>query len=347
MKKLKMQLFGEFSLTDGTVYLGEKELHSKKLMRLLAYFLINREISMTRQSVINTFWEDNSRNPESALRNQVHEIRNALKAFGDENFIKTIRGSYHWNPEIEVETDYELFEKQIERLQEPGVSVEEQIQICEKILSESKQITKLLEQEEWLFARKTYFQSAFEECEMRLCTLLEEKKEWDKLESLLEHMADRNSCLNVLSAKKSDISFVRKMLDEIPVDTETKGAYACDFQMFKQLYRIEARRIERTGIAEYILLFSLSRYRKPGSEPLKDYVIEEGMKLLEQVLCSGLRIGDVVSRYSESQIMALLPTCTYESSIRVAERLLKKYLSQCKERSLEVSYEIAEISLSA
>lgn len=91
MERINMQLFGSFSLTCGEKVLGEKQIRSNKLTRLLVYILMNRNSVLSHQRLIEIFWEDEFRNPEGALKNAVYRLRNILKVLGTENYICTLR----------------------------------------------------------------------------------------------------------------------------------------------------------------------------------------------------------------------------------------------------------------
>ena len=70
----------------------------------------------------------------------------------------------------------------------------------------------------------------------------------------------------------------------------------------------------------------------------------EGMEILEKLLRKHLRIGDVVARYSKTQFIIMLPVCTYESAISVAERLKKRFEKSIGKLRLELLCELDEIS---
>ena len=70
----------------------------------------------------------------------------------------------------------------------------------------------------------------------------------------------------------------------------------------------------------------------------------EGMNVLEEVVRDSLRIGDVATRCSPTQIIVLLPTCTYEAGNKVARRIEKKFKGKSPHRGLELLYELAECS---
>ena len=89
-----MQLFGSFCLRYGEAIMGEEQLRSNKLTRILVYILMNRYSILTHQKLIEVFWEDDSRNPEGALKNAMYRLRNELKVLGTENFICTLPEAY-------------------------------------------------------------------------------------------------------------------------------------------------------------------------------------------------------------------------------------------------------------
>ena len=107
---LKVTIFGNVSLTNGTVTLGEEDIRANKLVQLLIYMICNRETVVTGKQLSEQFWSGNSRNPgnpENALKNLMYRLRSVLKLLGPEEYIRTCRGGYQWNPEIALETDYE------------------------------------------------------------------------------------------------------------------------------------------------------------------------------------------------------------------------------------------------
>ena len=105
---MRMNIFGGFSLSDGQVSINEHTLHSNKLSRLLIYILLYRDRNLPHQELIDTFWqEENSRNPEGALKNLVYRLRSELRIFGTQELILTLPGAYRWNPEVKLQTDYE------------------------------------------------------------------------------------------------------------------------------------------------------------------------------------------------------------------------------------------------
>ena len=148
-----------------------------------------------------------------------------------------------------------------------------------------------------------------------------------------------------LLAENSDIvSDVEDVHKELSAQGESKGAFVCDYQVFRQIYRMEARRLKRLGMAEYVMFLTLRRKNKMYQGAAVDSVLEQGMTRLEEQLRSSLRIGDVVTRYSVTQFIVMLPACSYESGIKVGERIEKQFANVSKKLRLELRVELQELS---
>lgn len=113
MNKLKIAMFGEFSVSykDNTV--SEHSKRSKKLWLLLQYLVVHHNRAVAQSELIDILSrEDEGVNPTSALKTQIHRLRDILSKLGcDEPIIVCINGAYSINSEIELEIDAEEFEK--------------------------------------------------------------------------------------------------------------------------------------------------------------------------------------------------------------------------------------------
>lgn len=389
MKKLEMQLFGTFFLSDGKTVLDEKTLHSKKLTQLLVYILMNRHSVLTHQKLIEVFWDGSSKNPEAALKNQIYLIRNALKELGPEEYLCTVPGAYRWNPEIEVETDYEVFEEIANTIKENELETQEKIRLCRKLISCYKgNVFKKISDEPWILPKVIWFQSVYMDTVKVLCGLLAEQKEWEEIEMIcsqvlqmdpldedihcwllyslsgqkkydkaLNHYEKANKQFyesigvqnpeklratfkEILSETENSAMDMDHLINEIREKNTPQGVFFCDYQIFRQIYQMESRRIDRIGAAEHIILFTL---KIRGNEMAVDKLLMKGMEELETSIRSSLRTGDVASRYSKTQFIVLLPMCSYESAAKVVMRIQKNFQRTFGKSSLELSYELAEL----
>lgn len=70
------------------------------------------------------------------------------------------------------------------------------------------------------------------------------------------------------------------------------------------------------------------------------------MERLEDTLKASLRIGDVVSRYSDSQYVVLLPACNYENGRKVSERIINRfYRDNKKYAGLKIDVNLEEVTV--
>lgn len=394
--KIKLQLFGKFTLTNGHKVLNEETLHSKKLTRMLAYIIVNRDSILSHQRLIEAFWEDESRSPEGALKNLMYRLRIAMKDLGEEQFICTLPGAYRWNPEIEVESDYERFEALAAKVRGMQGDSRATEAICEEAIEcYQGNVSAMIAEEPWILSKTIWYQSLFMDIAKILCGIYKEERKWDRLEQVCnqalsvdaydedihcwmleslkgqkkyklavthyertrkvfyENMGIRPSgrmqeiYQNLMRESGGSISNIAGLIEETKEHERTAGAYLCEYGVFRQIYHIEARRVTRLGIAEYLMLMTIQTKGFSFAEDKTGAGIGKAMDILERMICESLRAGDVVARYSPTQYIVLLPACSFESGAAVADRIRRNFRKHAGRYQCDVSYELAEISAMA
>lgn len=118
---------------------------------------------------------------------------------------------------------------------------------------------------------------------------------------------------------ETDLDIIKNDLREA---TSVEGAFFCEYEIFKDVYRLEARSIARNGQTVYIGLLTVTDFNSgiPDSK-----LLNNAMDRLEGVIRNSLRRGDVVARFSAAQYVVLLPTVTFENGLRVLERIVKRF----------------------
>lgn len=113
MDKLKIAMFGEFSVSYKDHTISEHSKRSKKLWLLLQYLVVHHNRAVAQSELIEILSrEDEGVNPTSALKTQIHRLRDILSELGcEKQIIVCINGAYSINSEIETEIDAEEFEK--------------------------------------------------------------------------------------------------------------------------------------------------------------------------------------------------------------------------------------------
>lgn len=102
-------------------------------------------------------------------------------------------------------------------------------------------------------------------------------------------------------------------------------------EIFKCIYRLESRTAERAGQSVFLCLLTM----RSTVEISRNDVIIIAMDKLEKVIVSSLRKGDVVSRFSPTQFILLLPL-SYENGEKVIARILDRFRSEYKNPLIKI-----------
>lgn len=128
--------------------------------------------------------------------------------------------------------------------------------------------------------------------------------------SALYREAIRTPC-----ADQQDLQSIRDRLCE---KDKLDGAYLCDYDFFKVLYRVQARAIGRSGEEVHIALLSAL----PTGERLSRRSLDYCMENLSALLCRNLRAGDVVARWGAAQYVIMLPSTGRANADVVLHRIV-------------------------
>ena len=115
------------------------------------------------------------------------------------------------------------------------------------------------------------------------------------------------------------------------------GAFVCPYEIFKDIYRLQARSLARYGGRAFVALLTVTDNRvcQPESKTLAK-VME---RLMESARLS-LRRGDMIARYSPAQLVILLPTVTYDMGQMVCERLTRNFKRENPSMNVAISYNL-------
>lgn len=183
---LTVNTLGKFQITNNDELITEDTLHSIMVEKLLMYMLIYREKTLTQSEICAAIWQNEDvDNPTGALKNLMYRLRKGLiSAFGEQDYILTNRGSYKWNPNIEIIMDVEQFESIIHKAKNSTVN-EEAINLYEHaiMLYEGDFMTKLLDLH-WITTFSTYYHSLYITAVKSLAELYIKFERYEELEKL-------------------------------------------------------------------------------------------------------------------------------------------------------------------
>lgn len=147
----------------------------------------------------------------------------------------------------------------------------------------------------------------------------------------------RNLYRDIMKSIKSvemDLAIIKEDLNEI---SARRGAYYCDYEIFKNVYRFVARSVARTGSSVHILLFTVTNQNNDVPDI---NLLNNAMQALKEGITNALRRGDSFSRYSSTQFVVMLPDITYENSVMVAERIYKRFRKVYSNKKILLHYKL-------
>ena len=136
-----------------------------------------------------------------------------------------------------------------------------------------------------------------------------------------------------------DIDSIRDELDHY--DQTRTGAFVCEYSVFKEIYNLQTRNLERLGTSMFIALIMVSNVDGQPMNPLK---LDDIMNSLLDIMVKSLRKGDTITHHSASQFAILLPTVTYESGKMVLERIKRMFYHQYPNSSILCNYRLGPIN---
>ena len=105
---------------------------------------------------------------------------------------------------------------------------------------------------------------------------------------------------------------------------DTRGPFFCDYNVFKEVYNIYMRNLERLGSSMFLGVIMLG---ETGDKENK-VRLESCMAGLQEILRTNLRKGDIITRFSDNTYAMLLPTVSYSTGNMVMERIETLYYQE-------------------
>lgn len=133
---------------------------------------------------------------------------------------------------------------------------------------------------------------------------------------------------------ETDLAAIKELMSE---ESEAGGAFYCEYEVFKDIYRLEVRAAERTGNTLYLCLITANG--KTGAPPSVK-TLNSAIGKLRACIAGSLRRGDAYARYSVSQFILMLPGTTYETGSVVVERILRRFYRENPRAAVVLSHSL-------
>lgn len=117
---------------------------------------------------------------------------------------------------------------------------------------------------------------------------------------------------------------IQKNLMEEPADIQ--GGYQCSYPVFRGVYQVITRMMERGGQSVYLMLCTLVDGK---GNPMKEGKRQEELSLrLNDAIKSSVRHGDIINQYGKGQFLVLLINTTRENCAIIERRINQKFMAE-------------------
>ncbi|MCL2638249.1 MAG: hypothetical protein FWD48_07740 [Oscillospiraceae bacterium] len=130
------------------------------------------------------------------------------------------------------------------------------------------------------------------------------------------------------------IKTIQQKLKEDSSETEN-GAFFCELEVFKNIYRLKMRDAQRSGQKVQICLITVKD--ATGDESPSAKIIDE-MKRLHDCVSNSLRKSDTFARYSLLQYVLMLSSACDDTAKMVVNRIANCYKSKSTDFSLGIDF---------
>lgn len=145
----------------------------------------------------------------------------------------------------------------------------------------------------------------------------------------------------LVAANQNIDNSMESVCRELRQNSRNRGAFVCDFPMFKEIYNLQIYNIERLGSTMFLAIIMISRL---NGDPLDGLKQESVMHGLMDILRINLRCGDVITHFSPTMVAILLPTVDYSSCDGVIERIKRRFYRDYPNSNVMFNYRIAPLT---
>lgn len=389
---LRIKMLGEFTIKNSYYSYPSEAKKSKQISFLLEYLIANKGSEISKDKLISVLWpNDESDNPNSALRNLIYRARIEMERFFPQGGVECIisrNNSYLWNRDIECTMDIEDFDEAYK-----------QSQTTEDTLSKIEAYKRMIElytgeflpestANEWVVFRSMYYSRLYIKAVLEVCDYLTSQGEHSAVielcerASLIEQMDERihekkieayvandqaqmaieyyyyiidlfcsrlgidvsstmrdlyNRIINMLPDYQVDMSNLESSLRE----NDTKGAFYCSYDSFKNIYRVNARMVRRTKATRFLVLLTAVDKEMPGNVGERTKIV---MSNLKRIIIEHLRKNDIFTQFSATQYSIIIAAHNEQDCEKAVNRIKEKFALKNPFKNVELETEIKQIS---
>ena len=128
---------------------------------------------------------------------------------------------------------------------------------------------------------------------------------------------------------------------ELRESGEQRGAFVCEYAVFKEIFNLQMRNLERLGSTMFLAVIMVGNPDDPTMNSIKQDNIMNG---LLEILRDNLRKGDTITHFSPTMFALLLPTVNYTTGNMVMERVKRLFYRKYPNSNIPFAYRVGPLS---
>ncbi len=145
----------------------------------------------------------------------------------------------------------------------------------------------------------------------------------------------------IVSAGKTLDFNLESIRNELRESGERRGAFVCEYAVFKEIFNLQMRNLERLGATMFLAIIMISPYNDVELDNLKQDNVMNG---LLEILSQNLRKGDTITRFAPTMFALLLPTVNYNTGGMVLERIKRVFYRRYPNSNIAFNYRVGPLS---
>lgn len=129
--------------------------------------------------------------------------------------------------------------------------------------------------------------------------------------------------------------------NELRESGEQRGAFVCEYAVFKEIFNLQMRNLERLGSTMFLAVIMVSSLSGQPMDTIKQDNIMTG---LLEILQQNLRKGDTITHFSPTIFALLLPTVNYTTGNMVMERVKRLFYRKYPNSNVAFNYRVGPLS---
>lgn len=155
-----VNLFGSLEIYTSKGVLREADIKSQKILRLIAYLLLNRKSSIPPREMAEALWPEEGMDIEALsnnMRGLLFRLRNTFGLICQHNLIESTPNGYRLNPKLNIMTDLQQFDKCCDAVPR-AMSTSEKIDLLKQAVRIYKgNVLTSAEAEHWLMLTASHY----------------------------------------------------------------------------------------------------------------------------------------------------------------------------------------------